>query len=913
MKMSLMRAIYVAVITILSLYGVNGAIETRVDKIGSNTILNDYVNATGSGSSMVSLNGSRYLTVWRAGFTSNLNFEARIVDVSDPSTLNATQGTIVNSTTPLPSTWTIYEPTLTKLQDNIALMTWLKTSNNMGRYLIGRLIRSNPVSSNLEFIGEEFVIYDNTSSFRVSLYDISPSSNDSFSFILRLDNGTYPYLAMKSFRYHIYSSSNMSISEIGTILNVVSPSYSSSGYIASPIDDRFLVLYHSPPGFDPYDVYGKIYMVSGNQVINTTSPFLVARVTADRQTPREVVKVGNMWVVIWNDRLSNTRLMCTGVDVNGVHVADDFEIFSAPPQVIKFAAVGSNRFVVIYTGASVGPEIWFKMIEYSNGRFTTVGNDTRVDEPHQNFLFGSTVSGDENGTFGIAWMARLTNFQIKIYTQFYRVYDIVSTTQSISTGIVIGTTIGSIVTGGTEIPSDRSTSGNSIGSDQAIIIIVVFFAALLCLILVAIAVYLRIPRLEDTNDDEFEFGDGYSSVRIGKTRTKINDRFYLVDKITQDEALQLENDVGIHISFPSGVTRVSYLVGEGNGGKVRLAKDDKDNRFAGVKKLKGDAKIARFEDEHRIQLELDHPNILKLIDSVSTQDSQGGNVLYLFMPLLMMDGLTFCRIIQSFEFHDIEILTAHVFRGVLAGVMHMHRINYYHRDLKLSNILIGKDGEVKIIDFGTTIYLENGRLSKVGGDVATFAPECNELARHEHVSISAKHVDSWAIGLAMLEVLIGSYPLEKMGLEQMMARTRQHYQEKVGDALMSLSNRSTLKPIVSEMLEIDPLDRIEIKGATGMFAQLPQPDISALFVELRSSYRDNMAQSSETGQIYVSTGDKYGPTDDYQTGDPTDDYQTGGPTDDNCTIPQGVGCETGDNYMTNNKDSIHQNDDYMTS
>ncbi len=92
-----------------------------------------------------------------------------------------------------------------------------------------------------------------------------------------------------------------------------------------------------------------------------------------------------------------------------------------------------------------------------------------------------------------------------------------------------------------------------------------------------------------------------------------------------------------------------------------------------------------------------------------------------------------------------------VFARVAAGLMHMHRKNVFHADLKPNNIMIGKRGEVKIIDFGLA-HIANEPKDRVQGTPEYMAPE---TGRHKIVN---ERSDMYNFGATMYRMVTQKLP-----------------------------------------------------------------------------------------------------------------------------------------------------------
>lgn len=91
---------------------------------------------------------------------------------------------------------------------------------------------------------------------------------------------------------------------------------------------------------------------------------------------------------------------------------------------------------------------------------------------------------------------------------------------------------------------------------------------------------------------------------------------------------------------------------------------------------------------------------------------------------------------------------------MLIGVKHCHENNVTHRDLKLDNLLLDGENNVKIIDFGFATCFPHDRKTKLFcGTPSYMSPEI--VARKEY---SGPPADVWALGVILYALVCGSFP-----------------------------------------------------------------------------------------------------------------------------------------------------------
>lgn len=79
-----------------------------------------------------------------------------------------------------------------------------------------------------------------------------------------------------------------------------------------------------------------------------------------------------------------------------------------------------------------------------------------------------------------------------------------------------------------------------------------------------------------------------------------------------------------------------------------------------------------------------------------------------------MDAGSLTNFIKFYEKKIPEKIIAHILKGILQGLLAIHFHHQIHRDMKSDNILLGKNGRIKIADFGYALQLTADKLSAQG-------------------------------------------------------------------------------------------------------------------------------------------------------------------------------------------------------
>lgn len=157
-----------------------------------------------------------------------------------------------------------------------------------------------------------------------------------------------------------------------------------------------------------------------------------------------------------------------------------------------------------------------------------------------------------------------------------------------------------------------------------------------------------------------------------------------------------------------------------------------------------------IEKEIKILRKLDHPNIMKLYETIETEEH-----LYLISEHVLGSSLLSYVRRRSSKGLD-ENDAKPIFRAILQAVSYCHARNISHRDIKLENILIDTKGNVKLIDFGFSTCVPSEKKCKLFcGTPSYMSPEI--VRKTEYLGAP---VDIWACGVMLYVMLTGAFPFK---------------------------------------------------------------------------------------------------------------------------------------------------------
>lgn len=207
---------------------------------------------------------------------------------------------------------------------------------------------------------------------------------------------------------------------------------------------------------------------------------------------------------------------------------------------------------------------------------------------------------------------------------------------------------------------------------------------------------------------------------------------------------------------------VVRVLGEGGMGLVYEATQQSPSRTIALKVIRERSmhtKIGkRFQSEADILAKLNHPGIATIYSSGIAESDQGP-IPYVAMELV--DGLSLTQYCDSNKLNTQGRLK--LLRDVSRAVGHAHKIGIVHRDLKPTNIMVDREGQVKILDFGIAVDIsvqDRTQMTQTGqlmGTLIYMAPE--QVARQS--GSGQPQTDVYAIGLISYELLAGHSPLQE--------------------------------------------------------------------------------------------------------------------------------------------------------
>jgi len=194
-------------------------------------------------------------------------------------------------------------------------------------------------------------------------------------------------------------------------------------------------------------------------------------------------------------------------------------------------------------------------------------------------------------------------------------------------------------------------------------------------------------------------------------------------------------------------------IGEGGMGKVYLAENQMIGQQVAIKIL--DPILARnpdlrerFAQEARIQVALQHQNIVRVLNAQSSEELS-------FLIMEYIDGQSLDKVLKRRGKLSVDE-SIKIFSQVLDGVGYAHDKGVIHRDLKPSNIMVCADGTTKVTDFGIAKVLGDTKLTRTGTSMGSpdyMSPE--QVLGKKDID---HRTDIYSLGATLYEMLTGRPP-----------------------------------------------------------------------------------------------------------------------------------------------------------
>lgn len=266
---------------------------------------------------------------------------------------------------------------------------------------------------------------------------------------------------------------------------------------------------------------------------------------------------------------------------------------------------------------------------------------------------------------------------------------------------------------------------------------------------------------------------------------------------------EMQNTTGdLTHSVLGGKYRILRSVGSGGIGTVYAAEHLGLGFQVAVKVLRGAAaadaaEVARLRREARVQMSIEHPNVVRTFDLDQLPDG----TLYVVMELLQG------RSLQEQLKRESPLppgFAIPIFMQSCRALSAAHRLGIVHRDLKPGNIFICEGGVVKVLDFGMSKLAQEESLTQDGYTLGT--PEYMSPEQCVGGTLDARS-DVYAFGVLMYEALTGSLPFRARNRQALLEHHQRSKPRPMRQVRKDLNLPEELDKIVLACLSKTPADR----------------------------------------------------------------------------------------------------------
>jgi serine/threonine-protein kinase 11 len=242
-------------------------------------------------------------------------------------------------------------------------------------------------------------------------------------------------------------------------------------------------------------------------------------------------------------------------------------------------------------------------------------------------------------------------------------------------------------------------------------------------------------------------------------------------------------------------------LGQGSTSKVYLAKDCYTSQNVAIKMIyfrskKKSSIINQVILEVRVLHQIDHPNIITLKEVLFSEEK---GMIYLVIEFASFGSLDQ---ILKMKGKISESLAATIFKQIIQATAYLNQNKIVHHDIKPMNIILTKNGEGKLSDFGISSSFESA--FDLSGSPAYQAPEIIDDNDDGLPQFNASKIDIWSLGVSLFESVFGFLPFEGDDAFQIFSSIKNNS--------VSIPNgcSAVLRDLLQKMLVASPLARISI-------------------------------------------------------------------------------------------------------
>lgn len=248
-----------------------------------------------------------------------------------------------------------------------------------------------------------------------------------------------------------------------------------------------------------------------------------------------------------------------------------------------------------------------------------------------------------------------------------------------------------------------------------------------------------------------------------------------------------------------GKYRVIKTIGKGNFAIVKLAKHVPTGRLVAIKIIDksqlSSSSLQKMCREVKVMKSLNHPNIVKLFEVMETN-----RTMYLVLEYAS-GGEIFDYLVTKGRMKESDVRAK--FRQIVSAVHYCHQKSIVHRDLKAENLLLDRDFNIKIADFGfSNEFNFHHKLNTFCGSPPYAAPELFQGKKY-----TGPEVDVWSLGVILYTLITGSLPFDGHNLKELKEKVMK------GKYSVPFYVPSDCHRLLRKFLVLNPAKRITLEAA----------------------------------------------------------------------------------------------------
>ncbi|XP_033097627.1 serine/threonine-protein kinase PLK4-like [Anneissia japonica] len=246
--------------------------------------------------------------------------------------------------------------------------------------------------------------------------------------------------------------------------------------------------------------------------------------------------------------------------------------------------------------------------------------------------------------------------------------------------------------------------------------------------------------------------------------------------------------------------------------------------------------VRRVRNEVEIHCQLKHPSILELYSYFEDEN-------YVYLVLEMCHNGELNRFMKTNNRVFTEDEACHLMHQIVIGLLYLHSHGILHRDLTLANILLTKDLNCKIADFGlaTKLNLPSEKHYTMCGTPNYISPEIATRSAHGLES------DVWSLGCMLFTFLTGKPPFDTDAVKSTLNKVV------LGDYQMPVHLSYEAKDLIFKLLKKNPYDRISLSGILD-HSFMTRPKYKHQRKDHRTSQKQRITEASiDSGNATMAT------------------------------------------------------------